>query len=256
MKKICIIIPAYNEERRIGKTLEYYSNYFNNLFKKEKLDYEILVVINNTTDRTEEVVKKLAERNKRVLYLNLKPGGKGFAVIEGFKDALKRENDLIGFVDADMATSPEEYWKLIKNIGNYDGIIASRAVKGSNVRSSLYRRVTNRIFNLLVKLFLHLKYKDTQCGAKLFKRKTIEQLLKNQTMTQWAFDVDLLYKLKGKKIKEIATNWEDKIGSKINLKAPLKMFSSIIRLRLIYSPFMFIIRIYDLLPERIKIHSL
>src|SRR3989344_986048 len=131
MKKICIIIPAYNEERRIGKTLEYYSNYFNNLFKKEKLDYEILVVINNTTDRTEEVVKKLAERNKRVLYLNLKPGGKGFAVIEGFKDALKRENDLIGFVDADMATSPEEYWKLIKNIGNYDGIIASRYVKGA-----------------------------------------------------------------------------------------------------------------------------
>ena len=256
MEKICIVIPAYNEEKRIGKTLGAYSSYFEVLRKGKKLDYEILVVINNTKDGTEEIVKKYVQLNNRIRYLNLIRGGKGYAVIEGFKDALKRDNDLIGFVDADMATSPEKYFKLIKNVEKCDGVIASRGLKDSKVKTTLYRKLTNRGFNTLVRLLLHIQFKDTQCGAKLFKRKTIEELLKSQIMTQWAFDVDLLYKLKKVKIKEIATDWEDKTGSKVNLKDPLKMFSSVIRLRLIYSPFKFVVKVYDKLPERIKIHGL
>src|SRR3989338_9068086 len=152
MEKGCIVIPAYNEEKRIGKTLETYSTYFESLRKEKKIDYEILVVINNTKDRTEEIVKRYIKMNSRIRYLNLKPSGKGFAIIEGFKDALKRDNDLIGFVDADMATSPEEYWKLIKNIGDYDGVIASRGLKYSMVKASLYRKLTNRGFNTVVRL--------------------------------------------------------------------------------------------------------
>src|SRR3972149_6124201 len=122
--KISIIIPAYNEEKRIGKTLQAYSKHFNSLAKGKNLDYEILVVINNTTDRTEEIVKKIQKKNKRIKYLNLKQGGKGYAIIEGFKDALKRKNELIGFVDSDMSTPPEEYARLALQMKNYDGIIA------------------------------------------------------------------------------------------------------------------------------------
>src|SRR3989344_5807656 len=131
MVRVSIVMPAHNEERRIGNTLKEYSSFFERLREENRLSYEILVVINNTRDRTEEVVKDAQRSNKNIRYLNLKPGGKGFAVIEGFKDALKRENALIGFVDADNATSAEEYWKLINAVDGCDGIIADRYLGGS-----------------------------------------------------------------------------------------------------------------------------
>ena len=86
--KISIIIPAYNEEKRIGNTLQVYSAYFESIRKLKSLDYEILVSINNTTDKTLEIVKKFQKKDKRIIYLNLPKGGKGYAIIEGFKDAL------------------------------------------------------------------------------------------------------------------------------------------------------------------------
>ena len=107
--KICIVIPAYNEEKRIGKTLEEYGAFFTNL-KNKDFQYQILVVINNTKDKTEEVVKNISKKYKEINYLNLKPGGKGFAIIEGFKWAIKKDFDLIGFVDADIATGPEAFF--------------------------------------------------------------------------------------------------------------------------------------------------
>src|SRR3989338_2251080 len=248
--KVSIIIPAYNEEKRIGKTLEEYLKYFDKLVNEGKLDYEILVVINNTTDRTEEIVSRFAWKNKRLKYLNLKPGGKGFAVIGGFKDALKRDNDLIGFVDADMATYPEEYYKLIKNIGRCGGVIASRYLKGSVIKPlpSFQRLIAKWMFNTLTRAILFLPYRDTQCGAKIFKRQSVEKILPKLTMSQWAFDVELLYLFKKEnlKINEAATEWYDKEYSKINFwKAGPRMALGVARLRLINSPFRIIIFLYD-----------
>ena len=250
MQKISIINPAYNEEKRISKTLEHYAKYFENLRKEKKLDYEILIVINNTTDKTEEIVKSFIKKNKRILYLNLKQGGKGFAVIEGFKDALKRKNDLIGFVDADMATLPEEYLKLIKNIEGFDGIIASRYIKGAIIdpKPSLQRLLAKWAFNFVVRIFLFLPYKDTQCGAKIFRRKSIMDVLPKISMSQWAFDAELLLELKKNKlkIKEIPTICSDKEYSTINFwKAGPRMVLGIIRLRILNSPFKNFIKIYS-----------
>ncbi len=248
--KAFIVIPAYNEERRIGKTLEAYSDYFENIRMKEKIDYEILVSINNTKDKTEEIVKKFSNINQRISYLNLPKGGKGYAVIEGFKEGLKRENDLIGFVDADMATSPEEYFKLIKGIDKFDGIIANRYLPGSKVYPPItFRRiVSGRIFNLIVRFFLFIPYTDTQCGAKIFRRKVIEKLLPKLGMTKWAFDVEMLYMLKKmkKRIIDIPTIWVDKEYSTINFvrSAPI-MFLAVLRLRIINSPLRRFVRIYD-----------
>jgi len=255
--KISIIIPAYNEEKRIGKTLEEYCKFFYSLKKQKTLDFEILIVINNTKDKTEDVVKKYSKKYKEIRYLNFKQGGKGFAIIEGFKDALKRDNDLIGFVDADMSTSPKSYYDLIKNIGNYDGTIASRGLTDSVVKTSLKRKINNKGFNFLVRSILFLPYKDTQCGAKIFRRNSIKSVLNELGITQWAFDIDLLYRLrkKGFKIKEIPTVWDDKCGSSVSmLKTPIQMFFGVIRLRIINSPFKRFIMLYDKIPESMKIH--
>ncbi|MFA5173803.1 MAG: glycosyltransferase [Candidatus Pacearchaeota archaeon] len=257
MKKISIIIPAHNEEKRIDATLERYGEFFSDLNKKKKEYAEILVVINNTTDNTEGVVKIMSKKYPIIKFLNLKPKGKGFAIIEGFKDSLAKNFDLIGFVDADMSTNPEHFYWLIKSINKNDGAIASRALKESKVKMSLKRKITHKGFNFLVRILLFLPYKDTQCGAKIFKREALEQIVNELGLTQWGFDVDLLYKLKkrGLKIKEIRTVWEDKGGSKINLKkVPIRMFASVIRLRLLNSRFKKMVDFYDKLPEKIKIH--
>lgn len=240
--KLSIVIPAYNEEKRIGKTLNSYSKYFEALRKQKILDYEIVIVINNTSDKTEDVVKSFRKNNKRILYLNLKKGGKGYAVIEGFKDSLKRKNDLIGFVDADMSTKPEQFYDLAKNIKNNGGIIASRYMDKSIVhpRRGIVRFITAEGFSFLVRILFLMPYKDTQCGAKLFKRKLADYLSKHVGMTNWAFDVELLYKAKkaGFSIKEHPTVWTEQKGTKMNvIKTSLQMFLAVARLRLVFSPF-------------------
>src|SRR3989344_5827086 len=176
--KVSIVIPAYNEEKRIGRTLEDYSDYFENVRKKEKIDYEILVVINNTTDDTSGVVKMYQKTNPRIRYLDLPKGGKGYAVIEGLKDALKRENNFIGFVDADGATPPEAYYDLAKKIGNSDAILASRYIEGAKLYPPMtFRRiVVGKLFHFIVKILFFMPIEDTQCGAKLFSRKATEIL--------------------------------------------------------------------------------
>jgi glycosyltransferase involved in cell wall biosynthesis len=241
--KVSIVIPAYNEEKRIGKTLEEYGRFFEQRKKNKELEnFEILVIINNTQDKTEAIVQEKAKKYREIKSFNFKEGGKGFAVIKGFKDALKRNNDLIGFVDADMATSPEAYYELVKNIGKYDGIIASRYIKGAIVKpkQSWQRIIASRVFNLLIRGLFLMPYRDTQCGAKLFKKGVIAKIVDKLIITKWAFDVDLLYRAnkEGFKIREFPTNWSDKEYSKINFKrAGPKMGLAVIRLRILNSCF-------------------
>jgi len=248
--KISIIIPAHNEEKRIGRTLERYSLFFKRKKKEKEIDFEILVVLNACTDDTLKVVEGYAKKFKEIVYLDLEKGGKGYAIIEGFKDALKRDNDLIGFVDADMATSPESFYDLVKQINNYGGIIASRYVKGSVVRpkQSIGRIIASRIYNMLIRFLFLLPYRDTQCGAKLFKRKALEKSLPNIGMTKWAFDLDLIYNVRKQEfaIKEVPTVWSDKEYSTINFaKAGPWMALAVIRLRILNSPMKRFIRVYD-----------
>jgi len=250
MDKLSIVIPAYNEEKRIGNTLKEYSRFFDYLVKQKQIDYELLIVINNTKDRTEEIVKDYQKKNRKLRYLNFKQGGKGFAIIEGFKDCLTRDSSLIGFVDADMATGPEEYWKLVQSIGSRDGAIADRYLKESKVNPppTTSRLFARKLFNFFIRSLLFLSYGDTQCGAKIFRRNAVKSIILHLTMSQWAFDVDLLYSLKknGFKIKSVPTVWTDKEYSKINFwQAGPRMALGVARLRILNSPFKRFIRIYD-----------
>ena len=244
--KLSIVIPAYNEEKRIRGTLESYCSFFKLKVKtKEISDFEIVVVLNNTTDRTLEITKQVKKKYSEIVIMDLRPGGKGFAITEGFKNILeksKSDKHLIGFVDADMATPPNAFFDLVKNIKHYDGIIASRWLKQSVIKTkqTLLRRFVSRGFNILVRTMFFFNYRDTQCGAKLFKKRVIEKITPELRLTEWAFDVNLLYLARrfNLKIKEFPTIWEDKQDSKVNLtKVPIQMFSGILRLRLVYSPF-------------------
>src|SRR3989344_4932373 len=251
--KLSIVIPAYNEEKRIGQTLKDYASFFN----KIKISYEIIVVLNGCRDNTLGVVKDVSKKNKFIRYVDIKEAiGKGGAIIEGFNTA---RGDLIGFVDADGSTSPESFNDLIEKIEYYDGIIASRWIRGAKIsyKQPFLKRVGSRGFNFLVRLLFNLRFKDTQCGAKLFKKQVIKEIVGELGITKWAFDINLIYsvKRKGYRIKEIPTEWSAAPASHFNLfKAAPEMFLGLIRLRLMYSPFLFIVKVYDKLPRRLQIN--
>jgi glycosyltransferase involved in cell wall biosynthesis len=261
MKKLSLIIPAYNEENRISNILESYVQFFKEVkIKKGIDDFEILVVVNGSKDRTEEIVKGFSKKYKEIRYLNFKQGGKGFAITEGFKEALRGDSNLIGFTDADMSTPANAFYGLVRNIKNYDGIIANRWDRRSVVKKqTLIRRFVSRGYNFVVRTLFLFPYRDTQCGAKLFKREVIEKGIKKMISSKWNYDVALLFCLKKEthaRIREIPTVWNDEIGSKVNLKkTPIQMLLSAIRLRFIHSPFNFIIRFYRKLPENWQIHN-
>ena len=239
MKKLIIIIPAYNEQDRIGKTLRSYHQFFAALKQQGELDFEFVVVLNGCKDNTLGVVQEVQEvfGEDEIHILDLIEAGKGLAVIEGFKDALTRPNDYIGFVDADMATEPPYFFELIDQIGDYDGIIASRYMKGSTVkppRPWIKEWGRKLIYNKMVKSLFGLDYEDTQCGAKLFKPELIEAIIDDMSEGQWAFDVELLYLAKkhGFRVVEVPTVWFDQEGSKLDtFGGGIKMLRRLVQLR-------------------------
>lgn len=242
--KLSIVIPAYNEEKRIARTLQDYITFF----KKKKITFEIIVVLNGCVDNTLGIVNKFAKKHRQIRYKNFKEAiGKGGAIIEGFKAA---KGDLIGFVDADNATKPKAFYDLVKKINDYDGIIASRWIKGAKInrKQPLKRRVASRGFNILVRTMFSIRLRDTQCGAKLFKKKAVKKVLPDLGITQWSFDIDLLYQMmrQGFNVIEIPTEWEDNEDSKLRLKKTVpEMFLSVVRLRLVYSRFGFVVNSYN-----------
>jgi glycosyltransferase involved in cell wall biosynthesis len=243
--KLSIIVPAYNEEQRIESTLNAYSSFFD---RKLKNNYEIIVIPNNCNDNTTSIVSKFSKKHKKVRSKEFKYYiGKAGAIIEGFKLS---KGDFVGFTDADNSAPPESFFKLFDGLQGYDGAIGSRWLKDSqiNLKQSFSRRFFSRSYNLLIKLLLQLDYYDTQCGCKIFKKDQVDKVIPFLGNSRWAFDVDLLYHLKkfNSKIKEVPIIWADDPRTHLNLfRASSQMLLSLIRLRLLYSPFQFIIHSYD-----------
>ncbi len=249
--KVSLVIPAYNEEERIKGTLEDYSNFFN----EQKYDYEILVVANGCKDDTVPMIKEFQKTNEKIRLKDIPEAvGKGGALIEGFKIG---SGDLIGFVDADNSSKPKAFSDLVKSIPNYDGIIASRHVKKAVItkKQPISRRIASRGFNLLVRALFRFPFRDTQCGCKLFKKDMLKKITPLLGVTNWAFDINLLYlmKKKGYIIKEVPTIWEESEGSHLRLKNTVPdMFLAVMRLRLVHSPLKFLVKIYDLIGDNLN----
>lgn len=249
--KLSIIIPAYNEEARIRPMLDAYTEHF---VRRYGDDVELIVVVNGSTDRTEDIVRQYEERFPQVREIvEPKAIGKGGAIILGM-DAARGE--WIGFVDADGATPPEAFQDLADRIGEADAIIASRWMEGAVVEppQPLKRRIASRIFNGYVRALFKLKITDTQCGAKLVRGEVMRAVRPQLGVTRWAFDVDLLFKLRraGCRIVECPTTWHDIPGSQLRVgRASWEMFLAVTRLRLLYSPFRWVVTVYDVTLGRI-----
>ena len=239
--KLSIVIPAHNEEHRLPPMLEAYAAYFSDKYGPLA---ELIVVPNFCDDRTQDVAREIGSRFPQVRVMD-DPGfvGKGGAVLLGAQSA---EGDLIGFVDADGATSPSAFDDLVEKIGLDGCIIASRWMKGSEMSPTqpLSRRVASRCFNFTVRVLFGLRLRDTQCGAKLFRREVIQPVMQNLGVTSWAFDVDMLFQTRrmGASIREIPTIWNDVSGSKIQIgRSSVNMLVALVRLRMFYSPLCFMI---------------
>ncbi len=235
---LLLLIPAYNEEKRIGPVLREYGAWFRDHYHGV---FQLVVVLNGCRDNTLGVVQEAAKEFPAIRAIEFPaPIGKGGALIEGLK--LAPMADLIGYVDADGATAPAAFCDLVRRTGEADCVIGSRWLPGAVLHQSQpgNRRFASRVFHAIVQGCFWMNIRDTQCGAKVMHRAAVEKVHSSLTIADMAFDINLLYVLKraGFRILEVPTEWTDKIGSKVTLgRTSLTMLLSVIRLRLVYSPF-------------------
>jgi glycosyltransferase involved in cell wall biosynthesis len=237
---LLLLIPAYNEADRIEPVLREIVVYFEQNYAGK---FQIVVVLNGCRDNTLDVVKRVAAEHPSVSWDNHPdPIGKGGALIEGLR--LAPLADLVGYVDADGATPPKAFHELVKLTARADCVIGSRWLPGSVLHQAqpLLRRFTSRCFHLIVETLFWMNIKDTQCPAKVMRREAAEKIHSNLLIADLAFDVNLVVSMRraGFSVLEVPTEWTDKAGSKVTaslFRSSLTMFLSVVRLRLIYSPF-------------------
>lgn len=235
---LLLLIPAYNEESRIEPVLREYAEYFRKNYAGK---FQLVVVLNGCRDDTIGVVKKVSSEFPEVQPIEFAaPIGKGGALIEGLK--LAPLADLIGYVDADGATGPKAFHDLVKHADEAECVIGSRWIAGAILHQSQSgkRQFASRVFHKIVQTFFHMNIRDTQCGAKVLRRGVVEKIHATLHIADMAFDINLLYSIKraGLRVLEVPTEWTDKVGSKVTLgKTSMTMLLSVIRLRLVYSPF-------------------
>jgi dolichyl-phosphate beta-glucosyltransferase len=230
---LSIVIPAYNEEGRIGRTIEQIENYF----KSRKIKGEIIVVNDGSQDKTKKIVKEKIKKIKNLKLVNLNPNrGKGAAVKVGM---LEGKGEIIAFTDADLSTPIFEMDKLIKRINNRDFQIAigSRGLPGSKVeiRQSFFREQLGRIYGILTRLLVLRGIPDTQCGFKAFKKEVAKKLFDNPITPSpiWDIEILILATLKGCKIAQVPVIWRHDPVSRItyNLTKALKVFLELLKLK-------------------------
>lgn len=226
--RLSVVIPSFNEEQRLGATIGKIEAYLSTLH----LDFEIVVVDDGSSDRTAQVA--VAATPKVRLISNEQNRGKGYSVRRGML-AARGERALL--TDADMSTPIEEYAKLEEAAREHGVPIAfgSRSIAGSQVevRQSIFREASGRLFNRLMRRIAGLPYRDTQCGFKLFDLRTIRPVFEKQTIEGFGFDVEILYIARkyGFEAREVPVVWRNAAGSKVGLASGLAAMGDLLLIR-------------------------
>jgi dolichyl-phosphate beta-glucosyltransferase len=232
LDSLSIVIPAFNEERRLPETLDRILEWLNG----QSLTFrEVIVVDDGSSDGTAALVEEYAGTHPMVRLLR-NPGnrGKGYAVRNGMLDAA---GEWILCTDADLSSPIEEVSKLVAAAEKNAAAIAigSRAVDRSlvEIHQPLLREYSGRIFNLLMRAITGLPFRDTQCGFKLFRADAAKQVFPLQKQDGFSFDVeDLVIASKlGLPVVEVAVRWRNAEGTKVGLTQGMKSFADLLRIR-------------------------
>ena len=229
--QLSIVVPCYNEEQRLPRTIEQIERYLGG----KGLSYELILVDDGSSDGTRKIMDAAAERNRSVRLEALPHNrGKGRALAEGVAAARGAE---ILVTDADLSTPIEELDKLRAELRKGAGVaIASRALRGSRVEVSqpIYRVLMGKAFNLLVQAVLLPGIWDTQCGFKLFRADVAHEVFAELTTDGFGYDPEVLYRAKkrGLKIAEVPVVWRNSAPTKVSpIKSSLDMFRHVLRIR-------------------------
>jgi glycosyltransferase involved in cell wall biosynthesis len=227
---ISIIIPAYNVVEHIKNVI---TATLDMKIIGEGENIEVIIAEDGSSDGTKEVVEEFAKRYENVILTSSsKRSGKGAAIKRGFEIA---KGDIVGFIDADESIGIKDLENLFDALSNADVVIASRWLKSSKIieKQPLRRRFASRVFNIFVRVIFNLPFKDTQCGAKVFKKEAIKDILNEINAKGFEFDVELLWRLKkrGYKIKEIPITWKHEEKSSFQLSYAPQMLLSLLKIR-------------------------
>ena len=228
---LSIVIPAYNESKRIPATLKQVLEYTASLGRA----WEVLVVDDGSRDDTAAVVEEVCRHFPSVRLLRQIPNaGKGAAVRKGMLEA---RGERVLFTDADLSAPIEEAPRLFEALDQgFDVAIGSRALRREwiGVHQSARREAAGRIFNFLIRMLTGLNFRDTQCGFKAFRREAARAIFAAQKIDGWGFDVELLYLARkfGFRSQEVAVHWNHSEASKINpLGDGLRMAAEVLKIR-------------------------
>ena len=228
---LSIVIPAFNEEKRIHKILDSVLKYF----KNKKDTYEILVVDDGSSDNTSGVVRSRIKSTPNLRLLSYGENrGKGYAVKYGM---LRAKGDYRLFADADNSTPFEEIDKFIPLLenGDCDIAIGSRGLRESNVEisQSWLKSSLGKLGNRVVDAVLGLDISDTQCGFKCFTARSVDVLFPKQLQEKWSFDMELLFLAKkhGIKVREVPVRWINDANSKVKPLDYIKVFFQVFYIR-------------------------
>lgn len=226
---ISVVVPVYNEERRI-KNLTYIVSYL----KKQKYSWEIVLVNDGSKDKTQDKLNQLKRKRNFTIISYNENQGKGFAVKTGM---LSAKGKYRVFTDIDLSTPITEFDKLLPYLNKYDIVIGSRKMKESNVitRQPFIRELLGRMFTLLSQKVLQVDVSDFTCGFKCFSSKAVNKTFSKQTINGWGFDSEILHigKITKHSIKEIPVIWRNDPRTKVKFPgAVISSFIELIKIRI------------------------
>lgn len=230
-EKISVIIPCFNEEKNIANNIRKIFLYLRENFE----NFEIIAVNDGSTDKTVEEIKKIQNEVPLNIINNTVNEGKGKVVKDGI---LKSNNDIVMFLDADLAIPIEELHKFVAEINNgYDIVIASRFVPGGKVIRKVlwYRIIMEKVFRIIRMIILNnFKIKDTQCGFKVFKHEMAMKIFSLSKIKRFAFDAEVMFIARRHKarVKELPITLQNPIRSHVRIfRDPFNMLCDLFKIR-------------------------
>ena len=231
MASVDIVIPVYNEEHVLAESLSTLRKFLSQGFSHQ---YRIVVADNASTDGTLAVAQGLAQKHPDVASLHIPQKGRGRALRAAW---LASPADVLSYMDVDLSTDLVAFPPLIEAIASegYDVAIGSRLARGADIKRSLKREATSRVYNVMIKGLFFTRFSDAQCGFKAVSRRAVQELVPLIENNEWFFDTELLILAEkaGYRIKEIPVHWLEDPDTRVNVPQTVwEDVRGLVRLRL------------------------